>query len=1735
MIHAFTIFVWILFAMYPSLAAAEEESPFSLWVGASEYGGNTLKIRGYLPEELYASYFTLDITGFKDGIALEQRQLPGRPVPEFNVTVDTRRIYSFTMSAYSKNGDLILESETISNIHSAKYTNAVTSNHPSPVVKQSPVPQFQILGEGLEASLDEIQCDKFPYINALVTVKYDDVVIEGLTEQNFAVLDSGLSPAEPITVFPPQSGGGVRIADFAFVFDHSGSMNDDLERLRSAIGNFTSALSQSDIDFNLAFVPYENNPTIKQDMTSSTTTFLNAVDHFLNNWPSGGIENAFLAIQTAVNSLNWRPGSQKVIILITDEDDDNGGPTLSAINDILVTSQSTVYAVIRSGFGHADTDFCEAGSVTDVTGGRCYSIYTPDFNDILDDITQTVASKYIISYKTSNLDTSTTDRPVEITVSYDGDEVTITKNYNISQCNQIDISLTAATEALSSSAQRRAVALPIAAQVVSFDPNRELTVTLFYRNEISGYVSVVMTDNGNDIFSATIPGTAVLEPAVAYYIRATEGTVTVTMPSVNASENPYIISVLPNLPPRIDHTPSGSASPDTDLALSATISDATNQIETVIFFYREKGSRIYKSLQYSVQQTQYTLDVTIPAAEVVAPGIEYYIQAIDDFNARSQSGTADSPNFIYVSSSNSTPTNSLDVSRLRIWADQITETDPGKYDISGNIRIGTVVGNSPLVSVDAAMEADTNTGSAKSKSKANVVALNVRRNAQKAPEDIPLFFGSFNANGTSAELSLSNDVASTLRLIGRFLLGWCQLCPTKPALALNDDNTMDLKGLAVELNSLNAFASIKDLKFDQSGNQTTGKLELKPDDFGLTEIKLGTIALSDFVFELDFIRPSITLGGAVGIGGQRIKIPKLPVLNIEKIGTKFTLLLDPFYIDGMEFSAGLRGPTLLNPAVLSFPQSPPATVGIAPTKFSFGVQNLSAGWSGARFIGTIDGAMVDTALIDQLFKIAATKWPVSGQFSVTIDLSGGVELAGNAKLLERFPLAAAKFIMQYNGQLFYTELSGNITLLSEALDIMVGAVKFAISASEGAVTISGNQKLTLKIPNTAPFVGGWELTSQEVGSLIICKKDGLDKAEFYTTLKVLFSSYTVRVDLATNTWTVSDVDSPPQDVQVSITGYDTLSTVAKTEKGPGILDVNTTVEVPAGENVVLVRIISETDAALFSITTPGNVTYQPQDAPPDPSSPLADTVYFSRNTGSHEAYWAINQPDAGTYTLNITNENDIGSYEIRVLGENAKPDIQLTSPAVATPLNPGEVLTIQWTDSDPDDDAVISLYFDTDDTDANGSLIVDGLREDDAGNSYDWTVPEGLYGPFYVYARIDDGNLGPVIAYSSGQFVLPDPPAPSTPASVLASAGDGSASLTWDLNDSSENVVAYKVFIRSEGQTFNTVLPFPPYESQALANGVTYELAVSAVDENGLESPPSTWQAVFPSGTSTDGPPDLEVDPNATLAMNGNMLEATVTVRNVGSYTAHGYSVVGWYDTMSPEQRMGEFVYGSLAPNTEQTVMFTLDLTQLGSLCALKQLYVQVKDVVLDELNLTNNIVMIQNDAAEIVDTRRIELEPGWNLVALPYDPASRQIGDVLDVVLSDTQSVWGFDVASQKWTVYTSQYPQMSDLTEMSGGRGYWIYMDTIGEICSSGQNIGQIDLIKGWNLVGLPSTSDTMSVTDAIADISDQVISIWGYSSGTWRNHRPDIPEASDLTTLVPGVGYWIEVGQDVTWYLP
>ncbi|MBN1831791.1 MAG: hypothetical protein JW896_06725, partial [Deltaproteobacteria bacterium] len=82
---------------------------------------------------------------------------------------------------------------------------------------------------------------------------------------------------------------------------------------------------------------------------------------------------------------------------------------------------------------------------------------------------------------------------------------------------------------------------------------------------------------------------------------------------------------------------------------------------------------------------------------------------------------------------------------------------------------------------------------------------------------------------------------------------------------------------------------------------------------------------------------------------------------------------------------------------------------------------------------------------------------------------------------------------------------------------------------------------------------------------------------------------------------------------------------------------------------------------------------------------------------------------------------------------------------------------IQWTDFDPDDDATISLYYDDNDADADGTLIVSGLSEDPDGegnDEYVWDVSMLLDGTYYVYAVIEDGENDPVVDYSNGPITI---------------------------------------------------------------------------------------------------------------------------------------------------------------------------------------------------------------------------------------------------------------------------------------------------------------------------------------------------------------------------------------------
>ena len=79
------------------------------------------------------------------------------------------------------------------------------------------------------------------------------------------------------------------------------------------------------------------------------------------------------------------------------------------------------------------------------------------------------------------------------------------------------------------------------------------------------------------------------------------------------------------------------------------------------------------------------------------------------------------------------------------------------------------------------------------------------------------------------------------------------------------------------------------------------------------------------------------------------------------------------------------------------------------------------------------------------------------------------------------------------------------------------------------------------------------------------------------------------------------------------------------------------------------------------------------------------------------------------------------------------------------------VYTIMWMDSDPDDDATISLYYDLNANGFDGTLIIDGLGEDENGQAgfYNWNTTAFYEGHYYIYGICDDGFNQPVRRYSA--------------------------------------------------------------------------------------------------------------------------------------------------------------------------------------------------------------------------------------------------------------------------------------------------------------------------------------------------------------------------------------------------
>ena len=169
-----------------------------------------------------------------------------------------------------------------------------------------------------------------------------------------------------------------------------------------------------------------------------------------------------------------------------------------------------------------------------------------------------------------------------------------------------------------------------------------------------------------------------------------------------------------------------------------------------------------------------------------------------------------------------------------------------------------------------------------------------------------------------------------------------------------------------------------------------------------------------------------------------------------------------------------------------------------------------------------------------------------------------------------------------------------------------------------------------------------------------------------------------------------------------------------------------------------------------------------------------------------------------------------------------------------------------------------------------------------------------------------------------------------------------------------------------------------------------------------------------------------------------------------------------------------------------------------------------------------------------------IALNPGWNLISLPAEPASSAINDVITVAEITTVLTYDPTVAGGWLTAVRDDEGNLAGTLDTIDARhGYWVYTTTHDPITVDIPGLAEgaatlppsIALIKGWNLVAAVSLDTAFDGTTGSEIDSDTYFTGLDWTRGyrfdaATRTFIGFIPTTAADTEIRYGLGYWVFV---------
>ncbi|MDB5035793.1 MAG: von Willebrand factor type domain protein [Chlorobi bacterium] len=240
--------------------------------------------------------------------------------------------------------------------------------------------------QGYTIGIQSTDASKFPEVSLIMQVT--DAAgrnVEGLGKNDFAFRDSSTSI---ISVRRTDSSFNVPV-DIVLILDCSGSMKEEIESVRANVQSFVDTMAARGADYRIGGVLYG---AIIYDTLHPTGDLKRFKQFAANADAIGSDEITTLAIKAATE-MNFRPGSQRAFILITDDwqVQDNARLTEPDLVEMLWNVGARLYTI--------GSPCKNNGAVmTRLALGREYKITSP-FSSILDDIGADVTTLYQLVYR----------------------------------------------------------------------------------------------------------------------------------------------------------------------------------------------------------------------------------------------------------------------------------------------------------------------------------------------------------------------------------------------------------------------------------------------------------------------------------------------------------------------------------------------------------------------------------------------------------------------------------------------------------------------------------------------------------------------------------------------------------------------------------------------------------------------------------------------------------------------------------------------------------------------------------------------------------------------------------------------------------------------------------------------------------------------------------------------------------------------------------------------------------------------------------------------------------------------------------------------------------------------------------------------------------------------------------------------------------------------------------------